>query len=89
MAPSLKSARTNDIPSVFNPGKRDGFAATDANPLSEKGPADFPPEKTKSSAVTAVEFLHGRSSFFVDLGFGMQKSWSGSGSEATTVVRIR
>lgn len=88
MAPDLRSARTNDIPSVLSPGKTEGLTGMVANPVSVKFPGDFTPEKTKSSVVASDEFLQGRivkCSVLMkpNFGFGIQKSWIGSGSEAS------
>lgn len=76
--PTSKSARTNDIPRVLRPGKRFEFTGVAAKPVVLKFPADFMPENVKSLIVRCDEFLQ-------ELGFdfeiGMQKSFTGSGSE--------
>lgn len=95
MDPGLRSARTKDMPNVFRPGKFVGLTGTVANPVLVKFPAVFKPEKMKSSVVTSAEFLQGR---LVEvmvmvmrdvIGFGIQKSWIGSGSEANVMQTLK
>nr|GMD39589.1 cell division protein FtsZ homolog 2-1, chloroplastic-like [Ipomoea batatas] len=77
MPPPFKSARTNDIPSVFSPGNTGGLPYTAASPVSEKFSEHFAaPENTKSSGVTSLGFLHGKVSildvFKVELIVGVE-----------------
>lgn len=74
---TLRSALTNDIPSVLIPGKIVGFTEMAARPVSVKFPGTFIPEKTKSSVVASDEFLQGRMVRWAvlmapDFGFGKQ-----------------
>ncbi|KAK5793877.1 hypothetical protein PVK06_035044 [Gossypium arboreum] len=69
------------MPSVFNPGKMLTFTDVAAKPVSLNFHGNFMPENTKSSTVAADEFLHAAIPVL-----GIQKSWTGSGSDPKLVM---
>lgn len=71
------------MPSVLRPGKTLELTGIDENPVLVDSFGFLIPEKTKSSTVTRDEFLHERK-MDESSDLGMQKSCTGSESEAET-----